>query len=123
MSYAIRLTVPAREALVRAGNEVEAGAYGTPVVTLRRPPRGLVLVLVGHGAEQHLALRCEDEPAYPGEWPADAVPWWERGCWVPCPQCGATLLWDEAGRVPGARVCLDGHSAQLAHDGRTAVQS
>lgn len=120
----LRLTIPAREALAAAGNRVDPGgadAYGRErwIVTLVRPPASLVLVLIGHGAEQHRGLRTDDEQAYPGEW-TDGITWWERGGWIPCPDCGHALLWCEAGFVPGWRICLAGHAVQLAEDGRSA---
>ncbi len=116
----LRLTIPAREAL-EAHNRVEATATapGEPprwCVTLVRPPPGLVLVALEGRA---LALRMADEPPYPGERAGDTA-WWERGAWVPCPTCGAALAWYEAGYVPGYRVCLEGHHAQLAGDGLSA---
>lgn len=126
-----RLTVPAREALERAGNEVTEIASTTPStyriyrITLGgRMPRGLVECLIGRGGrgdEQHRALRMSDEPEYPGEWP-DAVAWHEHGQWVPCPapRCGRALVWYEAGYVPGYRACTAGHHAQLSKDGRSA---
>jgi hypothetical protein len=145
----LRLTVPAREALVRHGNEVELrGAttlngdarhapedtsvppskrrghpYQVWRVTLRGTvPDGLVLCLVGQGGEQHRALRLHVEPEYPGEWPAAALAWHERGAWVPCPACQAPLVWYEAGYVPGYRVCAakPHHHVQLGGDGTTA---
>ncbi len=76
-------------------------------------------MLVGGG------LRLQSEPAYPGEWAGVVcVAWWERGDWVPCPHhgCGAPLVWYEAGYVPGYRICLWGHHAQLSRDGRRATE-
>lgn len=125
----VRLTVPAREALERAGNEiVEDGRWSAPPsasgstyrVTMRRPPGGIELVLIGHGEAQHHALRLTIEESYPGEWPIVGVAWHERGYLVPCPECGTGLQWNEAGYVPGWRICLRGHAAQLSEDGRSA---
>lgn len=137
----LRLTIPAREALERAGNPVApAGTltaparwtpphpdrvdvlpYPTYAVELIAPPRGLVLVCIGHREAQHYGVRCDNEPPYPGEWPdQQGVAWWERGNWTPCPTCGAALLWCEAGFVPGWRICLSGHASQLSSDGRSA---
>lgn len=48
------------------------------------------------------------------------IAWHEFGAWVPCPTCGAALVWYEAGYVPGYRVCVRGHHAQLSADGRSA---
>ena len=126
--FDLRLTIPAREALVREGNNILAQPWdglGRPrwSVELHRPPEGLVLVLIGHGNEQHRGLRCDDEPAYPGEWSADSIAWHERGDWTPCPArgCGRALVWYEAGYVPGYRICTRGHHAQLSNDGRSAT--
>jgi hypothetical protein len=61
-------------------------------------------------------------PEYPGEWPQSAIAWHEHGQWVPCPSCGASLIWHEAGYVPGYRLCTrpaGGHHVQLAADGRS----
>ncbi len=135
---AIRLTIPAREALTRAGNAVDPGLSqpgsmqvamtGTiPNVLMWRVtmmgtvPSGLVLALIGHGAQQHRGLRLTSEPEYPSEW-RDGVAWYERGEWVPCPRkgCGRALVWYEAGYAPGYRVCTAGHHAQLSEDGRSA---
>jgi hypothetical protein len=127
----LRLTIPAREAIERASAENrillagEIGGMAAPLysVELVRPPvPALVLAHVGRGVgEQSNALRCADEPAWPGEWPeGEAVSCWDRGDWVPCPTCGYSLLWCEAGFVPGWRVCLAGHACQLSDDGRSA---
>jgi len=138
----LRLTIPAREALVRAGNQVRQMSsaqaepaqldpalppslqrLGVPLyeTTLVAPPAGLVLCLIGQGDEQHRGLRLSDEPAYPGEWRDSGIAWHERGSWVPCPRCGSALVWYEAGYVPGWRICTRGHHAQLSSDGRAAV--
>lgn len=131
----LRITIPAIERLEAAGNAVTT-SIAQPVGPMRYSveltgivPRGLVLCLVGHGDHQHRALRCDDEQAYPQEWPADsgAIAWHERGDWTPCPhpKCGRALVWYEAGYVPGYRLCTRGHHAQLSTDGRAAkaVQS
>jgi len=118
----LRLTIPAREALERAGNSVvqthtpDGSRYSVEII---RPPVGLVLVRVG-GKSDDFALRMANEPPWPGEWPSKAIAWWDRGDWVPCPGCGYGLVWNEAGYVPGWRICLAGHAAQLAADGRSA---
>lgn len=122
----LRLTIPAREALERENGLAPDGStkFGAQLwrVTLRRPPAGLVLVLVEQD-EQHEGLRLEDEVAYPGEWREGGIAWSDRGSWVPCPACGASLVWYEAGYVPGYRVCSARpyHHAMLSSDGRTAT--
>jgi hypothetical protein len=134
----LRLTIPAREALERAGNQVrpmlctqaELGIelyvvqqeLGVPFysVTLVYPPTNLELVLIGQGEGQHRGLRLSDEQAYPGEWPDGSIAWPARGSWTPCPRCGAALRWHEAGYVQGYRICLHGHTAILSGDGRVA---
>lgn len=119
-------TYPAREALEREGNRVAATdtvRYGVTLysVELVRPPEGLRLVLIGHGAEQYHGLRLGSEPEYPGEWPdGEGIAWHEHGQLVACPECGHALLWCEAGYVPGWRICLAGHAVQLSGDGRSA---
>lgn len=129
----LRMTVPAREALERAGNRVDHA--GSPAVgALPRDlliffsttltgtvPRGILEVCIGHGNEQHWGLRMTDEPEYPAEWPSDQVQR-DYGAWVPCPhrRCGRPLVWYEAGYVPGYRICTRGHHAQLSNDWRSA---
>lgn len=131
--YEVRLTIPAREALEAAGNTVERVAHDRDIwrVTLVAPPAGLE-VAIPRATDRYgvngpvpsycgLAVRRADEPPWPNalEGP-DAVPWWDRGAWIPCPRCGAALVWWEAGYVAGHRVCLRGHHSQLAPDGRSA---
>lgn len=116
----LRITIPARERLVQSGNRVTPSSDGRWTVELHQPPQGLVYCLIGYGNEQHNGLRCEDEPAYPQEWPSDVIAWHEHGDWVPCPKCGGALVWYEAGYVPGYRLCTHGHHAQLSDDGRSA---
>lgn len=147
----LRLTIPAREALVAAGNDVELREAVTPngdapcahgdmsvppslrrglpyqlwrVTMGGRVPRGLVPCLIGHGDEQHRGLRLGDEPEYPGEWASGGLAWWDQGEWVPCPSCGAPLVWYEAGYVAGYRVCARAphHHARLSDDGRSATR-
>ena len=110
-----------RCALERAGNRLVSwpGDHRLCYVEIIHPPAGLELVPIGPG---NLALRLATEPSPPGEWPAESVPWWERGQWVPCPECGYALLWCEAGFVPGWRICLAGHACLLADDGRSATR-
>lgn len=116
-----RLTIPAREALLAAGNAVRpGGALGRWDVSLHAPPKGIVEVLIGQGNDQHRGLRMDYEPEFPGEWPPDAVAWHEQGQWTACPCCQSALVWYEAGYVPGYRICLHGHHVQLSADGRTA---
>lgn len=122
----LRLTVPAREALLRAGNRVvcirvvPAGAETWDVTLCGSVPPGLVLDVLGDATR---ALRLDDEPGWPGAYPDSVVAWNERGEWIPCPMCGAALVWWEAGYVPGYRICARAphHHAQLSEDGRTAA--
>ena len=138
-TYEIRLTIPAREEIERAWatlpgdprlvvargglvgvrNEIDRppSAAGIPIVTLRTPPPGLVIVAVDVMGERSLGARTIEDGPWPREFPAA---WWDVGAWVPCPTCGAALLWCEAGFVPGWRICLSGHAAQLSSDGRSA---
>ena len=116
----IRMTILVREAIERAGGALDRppSADGWPVATLADCPACIEVVHVDCAPwGQHLALRLADEPHYPGEMPAECVAWWERGDWVPC-HCGAALVWDEAGRVPGSRLCMRGHAVELTDDGR-----
>jgi hypothetical protein len=122
-SYEVsRLTIPCHEALERASNRVEDAGHTYRITLAGRIPLGVIEAVLGAGTEQHRGLRLDIEPPYPGEWPEDAVAWYERGQWVPCPapHCGRALVWYEAGYVPGYRVCTRGHHAQLSDDGRAA---
>jgi hypothetical protein len=125
----LRLTIPAREALERAGNvcaPTRTAWIGGPqlyTVTLRQPPEGIVECLIGHRTEQHHGLRLTGEPEYPGEWPeGKGIAWHEHSAWLPCPKCGSALVWYEAGYVPGYRICTGHrhHHVQLSDDGRSA---
>jgi len=113
----VRLTVPAREALIEAGNAVTRASDLQWHLDLTAPPKGLVSVLTRIGADFIRGLRLATEPAYPTEYDQS---WWERGEVVPCPRCGRSLVWYEAGYVPGYRICLVGHGAQLSADGTSA---
>jgi hypothetical protein len=100
----VRLTIPAREALQRAGASItpEPADGGHQIYTValgNTVPEGVVAVrIVG---TDHLALRMDIEPEYPGE----IGTLWEQADFSPCPVCGAPLVWYEAGYVPGYRVC------------------
>lgn len=130
----LRMTIPVREALARAGNQITPSPPVGPdddpyhayrVVLCGDMPDGIVECIIECGrypaTSQHRGLRMSDEPEYPGEM-RGAVSWWERGEWVPCPRqgCSRPLVWYEAGYVPGYRVCTRGHHAQLSGDGRSA---
>lgn len=123
----LRLTVPAREAIESRASRVEqTAAQPWPLYTVTlngNLPKGLVLCLIGTGAEQHRGLRMSDEPPYPGEWmQRGAIAWYEHGDWTRCPKCHAPLVWYEAGYVPGYRICTRAphHHVQLDADGKGA---
>lgn len=104
ISTTTRMTIPAREALERVST-VQNGAYYYAV-----PPTGIVVVLApslelgGAPTGAYMtALRCDDEPPFPGERPNENM--WIVVDLTPCPKCGAALVWYEAGYVPGYRVC------------------
>jgi hypothetical protein len=111
----VRLTIPAREAMERAGAKVtpEPCQDIVPTFTVSmydRVPPGLVAAVTmvavpGSGGgllRQFASLRLEHEPPWPGELAADL---WTLAAWTPCPKCGAPLVWYEAGYVPGYCVC------------------
>ena len=128
-----RATIPAIEALIRAGNrvtmdgaEVGLGAVMQAaqlaatvaadgqdmgyVVYLTRPPKDMVRVDIrtphAQGGWTNMpGLRMSDEPPFPAEAKAS---WYDRLDAAPCPKCGRALLWAEAGYVPGWRVCAGG---------------
>lgn len=99
----MRMTIPAREALQRV-SEVHDGRY-----YYTTPPTGIVPVLAPalDSMGYMPALRCENEPDYPGEQPNNDM--WLAVDLMPCPRCGAALVWYEAGYVPGYRVCAGPH--------------
>lgn len=111
-----RLTIPVREALEHAGNIVRPAVAQYPGDRAGIPywdielscPIPVVVCRIINTSD--IALRLAIEPRYPGE---ILAAWWERGEWLPCPRCGAATLWDEAGRVPGARCCVKGHRVQV----------
>ena len=96
----IRLTIPACEALMAAGATIIPTGDGLHTVTLGGTvPTGLVAVsIIG---TDHRGLRLDIEPEYPGEF-AD---YWLQVDMTPCADCGAPLVWYEAGYGPGYRVC------------------
>lgn len=120
----LRITVPAIEALEKAGNRVKLCKEHKPValynVTLTHPINSIKLVRFNdYMGNQYTGLRLATEPEYPNEL-YYGVSWHERGDWVPCPTCGASLVWYEAGYVPGYRICLNKHRVQLSSNGLTA---
>lgn len=131
----LRLTIPVREALeahhnivtrITTSSDSSDDWYSVRLSGI--VPKGIVECLIDDNQQQYRGLRLIHEPKYPGEWAEEeAIAWWERGAWVPCPvrRCGRALVWYEAGYVPGYRVCTRGHHVQLSQDGRSAkpVQS
>jgi hypothetical protein len=123
-----RATIPVIEAILKEGNRVtkngiDVNAFPGSIskaaqspapwtIYIIRPPAKKIVV--GHIPGPYLALRLDNEPAYPGE---SMAAWWETGYFAPCPKCGTALLNAEAGYVPGWRVCLGGHFCQLSNDG------
>lgn len=105
----IRLTIPAKEALQRHGHTVTktSNEYYTVVLTPEETlPGNLVAVHIntkhGQGFMRDVGLRLQTEPQYPGEYRNSS---WELAEWLPCPVCGAPIIWYEAGYVPGYRIC------------------
>lgn len=128
--HPLRLTIPVREALEAHHNMVNRIAGSDDWWSVRLSgivPKGIVECLIDNNRtlathQQYRGLRLINEPKYPGEWAEEAIAWWERGAWVPCPvrRCGRALVWYEVGYVPGYRVCTRGHHVQLSQDGRNA---
>lgn len=120
-----RLTVPAHEAIERHHPDNRVHGEGMLArVTLAAPPPGLVVTFAPLNPHNERgawvpAVRTHEEPPWPLE---SEAAWQDVGEWVPCPACGASLVWYEAGYVPGYRVCSRAphHHCQLANDGRTA---
>lgn len=99
--YEVRATIPALEALATAGAIIDP--LGPPEYLVRitlgpRMPRGIVAALLPAG---ETGIRLAAEQPYPIEYPT----LWEQAAWLPCPKCGAPVVWYEAGYVPGYRVC------------------
>jgi hypothetical protein len=98
-----RMTICARTALERVSTVRDNAYY------YQRPPVGIVAVLapvLEAGAPtmgRMVALRCADDPPYPGE--SANLDMWIEVDLTPCPKCGSALVWYEAGYVPGYRVC------------------
>lgn len=131
----VRATVPAIEAVIRAGNRVTRGGIEIVEATaaraaailpdpwtvwLTRPPPSVVRVDIEERAEIGYrlvpAIRLRLDPPYPQE--SEHGDGWARAEWVACPgppghPCGSVLLWAEANYVPGWRFCLRGHFASL----------
>lgn len=96
----LRMTIPVRELLMRHGATVVQVVEDWMVTLGSRMPEGILAVqTIG---EWRIALRLGSEP----HWPMEVEAGWDvRACWLPCPKCGAPLVWCEAGYVPGYRVC------------------
>lgn len=69
------------------------------IVLGRRMPPGIVAVPLPQWP--WIGLRLDTDPPYPGESPDT----WLQAGWLPCPKCGAPVVWYEAGYVRGYRVC------------------
>lgn len=98
----VRATIPVVEALRKSGATVRPlpdPSQGYRIILGASMPKGIVAVHLNNSI--HVGLRFEHEPEYPGEYP-DA---WQQVEWTPCPQCGAPVVWYEAGYVPGYRIC------------------
>lgn len=105
-SYTVRATIPVIESLVRHGAVCDRVL--TPhgqvyhVCIGESMPEGIVATTVGGPPYVDACLRMSYEPGYqPFEYPD----MWVQGAWLPCPACGAPVVWYEAGYVPGYRVC------------------
>lgn len=101
----VRLTVPARETLLRAGASIvpesaDGGPQRYTVELADTVPDGLVVVQIF--GEHGIAIRLATEPEYPQE---ALVTYWPQLDFTGCPECGAPLVWYEAAYVPGYRVC------------------
>ncbi len=100
----VRVTVPAREELERVGCILTQTHIDPPLFDVRMSdiaPIGMIATRILN--TDHLGLRLEIEPKFPGE---IGHAYYEQMAFTPCPICGATLVWYEAGYVPGYRVCV-----------------
>jgi len=126
-TYRVRaLTGVALEALVRGGNEVSAGESCYMVTLSGDVPVGLVVGAIPNPAtgaidDESTCLRMMREPRFWNE--HEPLSWACYGQWLPCPACGAALVWFEAGYVPGYRICVrkPHHHAMLSSSGKTAT--
>lgn len=115
--YEVRATIPAREALVAEGAVI--ALLGPPEHRVRitlgpRMPHDIVAARMPDG---EVAIRLATEQAYPEEYPG----LWEQAEWLPCPRCGAPVVWYEAGYVPGYRICTGPeHHHSMVHQGPSA---
>lgn len=110
----LHMTTGALAALSREGNKIWHRPSGLYDVLLSRPPLHLEVVK----QKGLVSLRLHNERPFLGE--VQTTPT-ERGVWVPCPECGRTLLPYETGFVPGYRICLGLHHVQLSLDGKQGV--
>jgi hypothetical protein len=99
-----RATIPVVEALKDAGAKVTICGQNVPnfgygITLAEKMPEGIVAVRLNE--LPWLALRMNNEPEFPNEI-RDS---WCEVDWMPCPVCGAPVVWYEAGYVPGYRVC------------------
>lgn len=108
--YGTRLTVPAKETLLAAGAKVRLQNFDRyeiyMVQLLEKCPESLVAVnvqaILGYPYSGSIGIRRVDELEYPHEYGID---FWRCVNLTPCPECGSSLIWYEAGYVSGYRVC------------------
>ena len=100
------LTPAAQEALSAAGARLlpesdPRGPISTHTVLLGvSVPEGLVATRFAQS--DGLGIRMKDDAPFDDE---IGHAYWEQAHFLPCPECGAPLVWYEAGFVPGYRVC------------------
>ena len=110
--YKARATIPAIEALQKAGATVEplsdrcqlsadSFQHGYRIILGDMMPEGIVAIHLNQ--PPYMGLRLAIEPPYPGEFPD----YWRQVDFTPCPVCAAPVVWYEAGYVPGYRVCTN----------------
>src|SRR5438105_4031429 len=100
--FIARATIPVLEALEVAGATalpLPPPDYGYRITLGKVMPAGIVAVHLN--SNPHIGLRLDVEDQYPIEFPD----YWAQVDFTPCPQCGAPVVWYEAGFVPGYRVC------------------
>lgn len=100
--YKARVTIPALEALTKAGATLQPLAppqIGYRISLGQKMPPNIVAVHLNDAP--HMGLRLESEQPYPLEF----EDYWRQLDFTPCPVCQAPLVWYEAGFVPGYRIC------------------
>lgn len=112
VTYQVRATSPAVEALLRARAIViplGLPEIGYQITLGPKMPSGIIACHLN--GDPWVGIRMSNEPRFPGE----QFDYWLQVDFLPCPKCGAPVVWYEAGYVPGYRVCTgEAHHHSIA---------